>query len=50
MSGRLTITLAGAGRAKSFVSVAIACNDRNVSGLACRPQTLALLLSGEVQE
>jgi hypothetical protein len=37
MSVRLTIGLVNFDRAKSFVSAVVACNDRNVSGLACHP-------------
>jgi hypothetical protein len=48
MSAGLTIALTGIGHAESFASLDVACNDRTVNGLACRPPTLALLLSGEV--
>jgi hypothetical protein len=48
MSAQLTIPPAGLGRTESIASPDTACNDRKVSGLACRPPTLALLLSGEV--
>src|ERR1700747_733706 len=45
MSVRLTIGLAGFGRAKSFASLVEAFHDRNVGGLACPSVTVLLPLS-----
>jgi hypothetical protein len=38
MSAKLTIALARFGDAASFASLVVACNDRDVTGLACRQQ------------